>query len=291
MAHTPRRPAVPGVVSTIALAAVTMVTAVFALITPTPANAAPPYPRVMAATGDSMTRAFDANWLCFLQDCPRYSWSTGTSSAVYSHYRRLLPVSPQLYGHAYNDARSGARMTHLAGQLTTAANQGAEYVTILMGANDVCTSSIGTMTPVATFEAQFRTALGSFTAARPRARVFVSSIPNIYRLWALFHTNPLAVAIWQQFGICQSMLNVTNTETQRQQVLTRLKADNAALARVCAEFRQCRWDNYATYLTNFSTSDVSTVDYFHPSVRGENRLASVTWAASYWSSLGSTQAA
>jgi lysophospholipase L1-like esterase len=275
-----------------AMSLVMSVAAAFVVLTsPTRADAAPPYPRVMASTGDSITRAFDANWSCFLQDCPRYSWSTGTSSSVYSHYRRLLTVAPQLYGRAYNDARSGARMTHLAGQLGTAASQSADYVTILMGANDVCTSSIGAMTPVATFESQFRNALTTFTTARPKARVFVSSIPNVYRLWALFRTNPRAVAVWQQFGICQSMLNINNTETQRQQVLSRLKADNAALARVCAEFRQCRWDDYATYLTSFATSDVSSVDYFHPSVRGENRLASVSWAASYWPSVGSTQAA
>jgi len=270
---------------------VTVIATAFVLVIPTRAAAAPPYPRVMASAGDSITRAFDANWSCFLRDCPQYSWSTGTSSSVYSHYRRLLTVAPQLYGRAYNDARSGARMTHLAGQLATAANQNADYVTILMGANDVCTSSIGAMTPVATFESQFRSALASFTTARPKARVFVSSIPNVYRLWALFHSNPLAVGVWQQFGICQSMLNINNTETQRQQVLSRLKADNAALARVCAGFAQCRWDNYATYLTAFSTSDVSSVDYFHPSVRGENRLASVSWAASYWPSVGSAQAA
>lgn len=275
------------------LAAMSLVMSVaaVAVTVPTRADAAPPYPRVMASTGDSITRAFDANWSCFLADCPRYSWSTGTSSSVYSHYRRLLTVAPQLYGRAYNDARSGARMTHLAGQLATAASQNADYVTVLMGANDVCTASIGAMTPVATFESQFRNALSSFTTARPQSRVFVSSIPNVYRLWALFRTNPLALAVWQQFGICQSMLNINNTETQRQQVLSRLKADNAALARVCAEFRQCRWDNYATYLTNFSTSDVSSVDYFHPSVRGENRLASVSWAASYWPSVAATQAA
>jgi hypothetical protein len=32
----------------------------------------------------------------------------------------------------------------------------------------------------------------------------------------------------------------------------------------------------------FTTSDVSTVDYFHPSVTGQKHLAGETWAASYW---------
>ncbi len=273
------------------LAAVPLLASLVVATAASQANAAPPYPRVMAATGDSITRAFDANWYCFLQDCPRYSWSTGTSSSVYSHYRRLLTVVPQLYGHAYNDAVSGARMTHLAGQLGTAANQHVEYVTILMGANDICTSSATTMTPAATFESQFKTALSGFVAARPQARIFVSSIPDIYRLWQLLHTNYLATTIWDSFNICQSMLNSANTEQQRQTVVARLVADNAALARVCAQFIQCRWDGYATYHTDFTTSDVSSVDYFHPSVRGENKLASTTWGVSYWPSVGSASAA
>ena len=255
-------------------------------LTATPAAAATRYPHVMAATGDSITRAFDVGWCCILQDSPTNSWSTGTSSSVYSHYRRLLTVSPQLAGHNYNDARSGARMQDLAGQLGAAANQRADYLTILMGANDVCTSSISTMTPTATFEAQFRTALASFTAARPNARVFVSSIPSIYRLWYLLHGNLLAAATWKYFKICQSMLNENNTELQRQQVVAQEVADNDALARVCAQFIQCRWDGYATYNTTFSTSAVSTVDYFHPSISGQNRLAAVTWAAGYWPAVG-----
>ncbi len=259
---------------------------IVSLLPATAANASSPYPRVMAATGDSITRAFDVNLYYFLRDGVEYSWSTGTNTAVNSHYRRLLAVDSKLAGNAYNDARSGARMTDLGGQLGAAATQRADYVTILMGANDVCTSSISTTTPTATLEAQFKTALGNFLAARPSARVFVSSIPDIYRLWYILHTNLLAVATWSLFNICQSMLNGSNTELQRQQVVAQEKADNDALARVCQAFRQCRWDNSAVYNTRFSTADVSTVDYFHPSVTGQNDLAAVTWAASYFATIG-----
>jgi lysophospholipase L1-like esterase len=255
---------------------------IISLLPATAANASSAYPRVMAATGDSITRAFDVNWYYFLRDGVEYSWSTGTNTAVNSHYQRLLAVDPKLAGNAYNDARSGARMNDLRGQLDAAASQRADYVTILMGANDVCTSSISTMTPTATFKAQFKTALGNFVAARPTARVFVSSIPDIYNLWAILHTNLLAVATWKTFNICQSMLNYSNTDQQRQQVVAQEQADNAALARVCQAFPQCRWDNKAVYNTKFSTADVSTVDYFHPSVTGERTLAAVTWAASYF---------
>ncbi len=257
-----------------------------ALLPATAANASSGYPRVMAATGDSITRAFDVNWYYFLRDGVEYSWSTGTNGAVYSQYQRLLAVDPRLAGHAYNDARSGARMADLAGQLSAAASQRADYVTILMGANDICTSSVSTMTPTATFEAEFRAALGNFLAARPSARVFVSSIPDIYQLWSILHTNLLAVSTWTSFKICQSMLALTNTDQQRSQVAAQEAADNDALARVCQSFGRCRWDNAAVYRTGFSTADVSTVDYFHPSVTGQQNLAAVTWAAGYFAPVG-----
>jgi hypothetical protein len=35
--------------------------------------------------------------------------------------------------------------------------------------------------------------------------VFVSSIPNLYQLWEVLHTNSLAGWVWADFHICQSM--------------------------------------------------------------------------------------
>lgn len=239
-------------------------------------------PNSMAAAGDSITRAFDVSSSCVLSDCPAYSWSTGTEKAVVSQYRRILTVHHKIRGHAYNDAATGAAMADLDGQLETAASQQAQYVTILMGANDLCTSSPSTMTPTAVFQQEFEQALTDFTAAEPDAKVFVSSIPNIYQLWQLLHDNPTAEFIWSTFGICQSMLSQDNTEADRQLVVAQEEADNGVLASVCAEFTQCRWDNLATYDTAFTTADISTVDYFHPSVVGQAKLAAVTWSASYW---------
>lgn len=242
-------------------------------------------PNSMASTGDSITRAYDSTSSgCFLSDCPQYSWSTGTAgtSSVNSHYLRILAANNAIRGNVYNDAKTGAQMVALDGQLKTAASQGVQYATVLMGANDVCTSSISTMTPTATFQSEFQTALTDFFAADPNAHVFVSSIPNIYQLWSLEHTNSTAEFEWQSFGICQSMLSSSNTEADRQAVVSQEQADNNALATVCAQFANCKWDNLATYNYAFKTSDISTIDYFHPSISGQNSLAGVTWGASYW---------
>jgi lysophospholipase L1-like esterase len=60
-------------------------------------------------------------------------------------------LKPSIYGHNYNDSKDGARMRDAAGQAQAAVRQGARYVTILMGGNDLCTSSTGTVTGVADF--------------------------------------------------------------------------------------------------------------------------------------------
>ena len=48
-------------------------------------------------------------------------------------------------------------MVDLAGQLSAAASQGVDHVTVLMGANDLCTSSASAMTSVSTFTSQWLT--------------------------------------------------------------------------------------------------------------------------------------
>lgn len=255
-----------------------------AAVPPAFASTTPPaLPNSMASTGDSITRAFDSTSNgCFLSDCPQYSWSTGTSNSVNSQYQHILAANHGISGNEYNDAVTGAKMNALDGQLGVAATQGVEYATVLMGANDVCTSSPSTMTSTATLQSEFHTALQDFFTADPNAHVFVSSIPNVYQLWSLLHNNFAAESTWNSFGICQSMLSQSNTEADRQTVVAQEQADNTALANVCAQFTNCRWDNLTTYNYVFSTSDVSTVDYFHPSISGQNNLATETWSASYW---------
>src|SRR6478672_5578482 len=129
-----------------------------ALLVMAPASAAAsPPPNSMASLGDSITRGFNA---CgFFVDCPARSFATGTASSVNSHYQRILRVNPAISGHNNNDARSGAKAADMAGQARTAVGQGVQYVTLLIGANDACTSSESTMTSVATFRSQIDAAL------------------------------------------------------------------------------------------------------------------------------------
>lgn len=242
------------------------------------------YPSSMAATGDSITRAYNVSPAGAYVDNPEYSWSTGT--AITSQYSLLQEADPGVPIEAYNDARTGSRMSDLDRQMRLAAKQHAGYVTVLMGANDVCTPTIQSMTPTSRFEREFRRAMTDLTSADPTVKVFVSSIPDIHRVWELFHTDPNATATWRALRTCQSMLSASNSDQQRQQVVAQEQADNAVLDSVCTtEFASwCLWDNSATYDAQFTTGDVSTVDYYHPSIAGQQALAYITWQASYWGS-------
>jgi lysophospholipase L1-like esterase len=251
------------------------------VVTP-PASAAPALPDSMAAVGDSITRAYDV--CCFYGDHPGQSWSTGWTSydGITSHYERIKRVTSAISGHYYNYAVTGAKMAAAQTQAIQAANQHTRYVTILLGANDLCTSSPDTMTSVEIFRSQFQNAMTTLMAQNPQPYVFVSSIPNIYQLWQVLHSNSLARLAWSNFHICQSMLGATRTEEQRQTVVTQEQLFNQTLAKVCTAYDRCRWDNLAVYHYQFSTSQVSTLDYFHPSLSGQASLARVTWAASWW---------
>jgi lysophospholipase L1-like esterase len=247
-----------------------------------PAWAAPPLPSSMAAIGDSITRAFDV--CCSYGDHPGQSWSTGSTSydGIASHYERIKRLNPAITGRGDNDAVSGARMAAAPAQATQAVNQGARYVTILLGANDLCTASPSTMTSPEDFRAQFSQAMATLMAQDRDPYVFVSSIPNLYQLWQVLHTNSLARWVWSTANICQSMLGASRTEAGRQLVVDRERAFNKILAEVCARYPTCRWDNKAAYNYQFSASQVSTLDFFHPSLSGQAALARLSWAASWW---------
>jgi lysophospholipase L1-like esterase len=252
---------------------------VIAAVVPLGAAAAPVYPNAMAALGDSITRGVGSGFWLF--DAPSYSWSTGTVSSVNSHYLRIKAANPAIYGKNYNYAKTGVKVSDLARQ-TGLVSTSIQYVTILIGANDVCTSSEATMTSVQTFHDQFQSAMNMLTSRAPNARIYVISIPDVYHLWDLFDTNSTARSKWSQYRTCQSMLaNPTSMQpadvARRSRVRQRNIDFNTQLQLVCAAFTQCRFDGNKSFNYQFAASDISTVDYFHPSRTGQATIARVTW--------------
>jgi lysophospholipase L1-like esterase len=259
---------------------------VAALLVGTPAIADPgPPPSSMASMGDSITRGFNASG--FFSDWPSRSFSTGNNTGVSSHYRKILAKNAAISGRNFNDAESGANAADMPAQANLAVGQGVQYVTILIGANDACTSSEAAMTPVATYRGHIDTALATLKAGLPNAKVALISVPDIKRLWQVGMVNSSARSTWSLFGICQSMLaNPTSTaqadEDRRNRVRQRVIDFNTQLAQACAAYGpNCDFDDNAVFNFPFALSNVSTWDYFHPNVSGQNALANASYAAGF----------
>ncbi|MEX0171300.1 SGNH/GDSL hydrolase family protein [Streptomyces sp. LMG1-1-1.1] len=235
-------------------------------------------PASVAAVGDSVTRAFDA--CSVLADCPEVSWATGTDAAVNSLALRLLGPA-KVATHSWNLARTGARMAELPEQMAGAAAEKPELVTVMMGANDACRPTPGLMTPVADFRASFEAALARLRAGAPKAQVYVSSVPDLRRLWSTGRVSPLGLRVWK-LGICGSMLADAEdlgpaAERRRAEVRDRVVAYNRVLKEVCAGDARCRYDGGAVFGFRFGGGQLSPWDWFHPSKDGQARLAELAY--------------
>jgi lysophospholipase L1-like esterase len=258
-------------------AAVTAALAVALLPNAAAADRPLPAPSSIAALGDSISRGFNA---CTpFADCPAQSWSTGDDPAVNSYYQRIQAINPAITGKNFNFARTGARSDALPAQAEAAVAQQAEYVTILMGANDACTTSEAAMTPVDVFRGRIDTALATIKAGTPRSRVLILSIPNAKRLWQIGKDNPATVATWTQVGVCKAMLANATSDAEadvqrRDRVEQRLIDYNTQLAAACANYRfSCRFDGNALFNYPFELNQLNTRDYFHPNTVGQQVLA------------------
>jgi len=269
-------------------AAALAVLAAFALACEGAGGARPPggsapatgLPSSIAALGDSITAGWGS---CpVIVRCGPYSWSTGTSTSVDSHYRRILRSNSVIRDNRHTFAVPGARAAGLRAPADRAVRARVRYVTILIGANDICrASSVDAMTAPRAFRQQVDRALDRLADGLPRATVLVVGIPDLYRLWEVGHTDPAAVRAWNR-GICPPLLaaptSTAAADTQRRRTVDRrVDAYNRELAAACRGYgRNCRYES-AAHRLRFTLAMVNRFDYFHPNLRGQAALAEATF--------------
>ena len=241
-------------------------------------------PSSMAALGDSITAGYGS---CLaLTSCPRNSWATGDGSLVNSQYKRIVAGNPAMRGNGHNLAEAGAMVDDLPGQAAAAVRLNPDYVTILVGANDACRSRIGDMTSTSQFQAQVGAAMSTLRTGLPKARLLVVSIPDVYRVWEVAHTNRTAQGVWA-LGVCPSLLaNPTSTASadvsRRKQFRDRVDAYDTILTTACRDYgTRCRTDKGAAHAETFGLDKLSALDFFHPNAGGQTRLAEVTYPSNF----------
>jgi lysophospholipase L1-like esterase len=237
------------------------------------------FPSSMVALGDSITAGYGS---CFAPTaCPRNSWSTGDGTQVDSHYRRILKSNPAISGHNRNVAVPGVRVSALPGQAAAAVGAPADYITLLAGANDACS---GDMTSTASFRSSVDDALSTLKRGLPKARLLLVSLPNVFRVWEVGHTNSFAVGVWKT-GICPNLLaNATSTAAadvaRRQGFADRIAAYNGQLRDACKQYgSRCRFVDISGFA--FDLTMLSAIDFFHPNASGQNALADLTYPGTF----------
>ncbi len=144
------------------------------------------------------------------------------------------------------------------------------------------------MTSVEEYTAAFGAALDALVGVLPETRILVLSVPDLARLWEVGRDRPDVRRVWGSTGVCRSMLadptdRSPAAQDRRDRVRARVQAYNAAMQAACDRHApHCRYDGNAVFDHRFGLGDLSTVDYFHPSRRGQATLAQVAWDAGYW---------
>jgi lysophospholipase L1-like esterase len=252
-------------------------------------------PKKLYSNGDSITRAFDAN---VPGDNLNNSWVNGYFGFwedlfglpnVKAHNQRITANFGSSGRTNVIAAVNGARIDDLAAQASGAAGRGVTYATVMLGGNDVCRDSIADLPTDAQIEADFRAGMANLLAQLPsNATVQVVGIPNIKRLYDIGkNKSALGIAdcevLWAATVLgfpCGSMLSPFNSEADRLYVQSRNVGYNTILRNVTLQLDAANPEFlfYAdAYSFNFVENEISNIDCFHPSWRGERTLSREIW--------------
>jgi lysophospholipase L1-like esterase len=254
-------------------------------------------PKRLSSTGDSITEAIDAelpfanHWASWVNGYHGFwEWLFGLTD-VYSHNQRITRNFGWWGRKNFMEAESGADMFDFPYQAAQSAGHSATYVTVLMGHNDVCQSHVWDIPTDEEFEGEFRKGLDNLKSGLPDgATIYVIGMVDITRLWEIArHKKALGIVdcqiLWATslFDLfpCATVLSPL---ADREYALGRIEGFNKILQDVTKEYNEDDSRHHYVY-TNavftepFVESDVSDIDCFHPSARGQKTLSEITWEA------------
>ena len=235
---------------------------------------------IAGSIGDSITAAMDARRPL---DNREINWSTGTRSSkmVNSHALRLRALMPDISIGTKNFAVSGSKSADVVRQAHHLAKFHPDYVTVLIGANDVCAWSSDHDAQLAAYETDIRTILKSLIASNDNIKILVSAIPNMPLLRDIGAANGCQ-SRWNTLHICPALLGADRTDEDRMAFADRWQDANHVLAKVSSEFTE--HVKFASTIAEpiFTMSHVSRLDCFHPNVSGQDFLSEMTWADGWY---------
>lgn len=238
---------------------------------------------VMASIGDSITTGFNAkNPL----DNKSLNWSTGysTSGKVNSHYWRVKGIYE---GEVYqvNQAKAGAQSDAILGQMESIIKdlKGREldYLTVMIGANDVCSWPAEHETRLNEFGVRVRATLERAMAVNPDIKITLVPVPNMLRLYEVGKATSGCSTKWKVMKICKNLL-LNKDEYERTAFGERVVDLNHVLADIAADYPQSVHFAQEVATFEFNKADISGYDCFHPSQQGQDQIAAKAWQGGWY---------
>jgi lysophospholipase L1-like esterase len=269
---------------------------------PTPAPTAPPLPALLGVIGDSYSQAWSVSPE-FLRDHTQFSWVIGTDQGdgVFSLLERFraLGGSPAVVDAATSGKKidDGPRQADLVVAAARKLAPGkTAYVTFELGTNDLCASP-DFMTDPAIFAAQLQMAISTLRTGLPAgSRILMLPVPDFPHFRDITQADPAAkalLALPQNLYRCAPYLG-GSSPTDIAKADGYLARYDASLEAACADINahegatgrlRCTYNAAVLADSDFRIEDLSTYDYFHPSLSGQRRMAQNAWMADVWGSL------
>lgn len=203
--------------------------------------------------------------------------------------------------HYYNAAVSAQDSAHVPAQLDKVFNwslkehnqSAPDYMTLFIGANDVCNEWGQKPTPTATYKDRIAKTLHRILSQNRKTKVLVMELPKINDVWKYASTHKImrrenlstCALLWRRANLCQSVLtNMSKSERTRSE--QQVAEYNRALKEVVRNFKySSRYGRdrvrFAPYKVKFSI-DKLAVDCFHPNWRGQSEIAVNSFQETWW---------
>lgn len=211
------------------------------------------------AIGDSITSGTHADHA--MQHGFHYSWATGDQ--IEHNFAKQAG-----FDAAYNVSLPGALSSIVGYQVSFAEHVEADYVSLLVGTNDVCWGLGHTVT------GNIRRLVDRLEKNPHITGIFLGTIPDLQQVYDVGRESPYC-----QVTTSVSCPNfMTRDETYRAGVMRQIKEINAQLISLEQEFPKV---HVVAQLDTqiYEVEDISTVDCFHPSKIGQQKIADAFFEA------------
>jgi hypothetical protein len=156
---------------------------------------------------------------------------------VNSHLKKLAVwLKSDVQG--VNLAKTGARVGDLGVQVGTLINHKPDFVTVEIGANDLCAWKDDYAARILQFGIELRSNISKLIENNPKVRILLASIPDIYGLWEIGSRRSECQLRWDLLGFCSPLLSSNATTQDRAAFVERWRIVNNTISSVADTFPQ-----------------------------------------------------